>query len=143
MDKEVFDSPDAFPERETWRRNKKQRAVSQSRESLVSPAKRRRVFQPEHCSFKFPLSRPVGQQHVFPIIPVQSQSNPGMFYPPHTYPYQHMRLNSPKCDSGLGNCPVPLVRASMAPPTISMASVQNRKSSRSNSDADGDQESQG
>ena len=163
MDKEVSDSSylsDASPEQETWRRNKKQRTVSQSRESSVSPAKRRRVVQSEQGSTEFPPSRPGGQQHVPPFIPMQSQSNqtsPGMFYPPYPFPYQHMWMNSPQCDSGFGNWPVPSVRPSMAPPSTScsMASVQNRRSSGSNSDADGvsifapmddslvDQESQG
>ena len=50
-----------------------------------------------------------------------------------------MWLNFPQCDSGLGTWPVPSVRPSMhmAPPFISMASVQNRRSSGSNSNADG------
>ncbi|XP_078325927.1 uncharacterized protein LOC111123445 isoform X2 [Crassostrea virginica] len=72
MDKEVSDSSDASPEQETWRRNKKQRTVSQSRESSVSPAKRRRVVQSEQGSTEFPPSRPGGQQHVPPFIPMQT-----------------------------------------------------------------------
>ena len=66
-----------------------------------------------------------------------------------------MWLNSPQCDSGLGNWPVPSVSPSMAPPSISMTSRQNLRSSGSTSYADGvsifatmddsivDQESQG
>ena len=159
MDKKESYSSDASPERETWRRNKKQRTVSQSRESSVLPAKQRRVVQSEQGLTEFPSSRPGGQQHAPPFISMQSQSNqisPGMFYP-HPFPYQHMWFNSPQCDSGFGNWPVPSVRPSMAPPptSCSMASVQNRRSSGNNSDADGvsifapmddslvDQESQG
>ena len=48
-----------------------------------------------------------------------------------------MRLNSPQCDSGLSNWSVPSVRPSMAPPSIRLASKQNRRSSGSNSDEEG------
>ena len=140
MDKEVSDLSDVSPERETWC-NKKQWTVSQAENiqyRLQSDGEllSRSVARPNF------LHRDQGPNNTFlPLSPCkvsQTRRLRGCFYPPYPYPYQHIWLNSPRWDSGLGNWPVPSVRPSMLPPSISMALVQNRRSSGSTFDAEGD-----
>ena len=137
-DKHLSDSPDTSPERETWRRAKKQRPASQSRESSGSPAKRRKMGQSDQGSTEFPPSRFMGQQHGAPFIPVPPQPHQtpsGYFYPPYPYPMQQMWFNSQQCGSGPGSWSAPTPRQNMAAPSI-VSTQSQRKSSDSNSEPD-------
>ena len=137
-DKYLSDSPDTSPERETWRRAKKQRPASQSRESSGSPAKRRKMGQSDQGSTEFPPSRFMGQQHGAPFIPVPPQPHQtpsGYFYPPYPYPMQQMWFNSQQCGSGPGSWSAPTPRQNMAAPSI-VSTQSQRKSSDSNSEPD-------